>query len=232
MNCQECSQKLSAFMDSDLDVIEAAAVRDHLAVCSDCALACTNLASMLDMCNEASADELRPNESKQLWLRITNVIENEVKPSPPPRTRFTLLRVATAMAGIAIVSSVLTVATLHIYETPSVEEFGVRTSTRQTTIDKVLSRLGLVDSPQAARERRIKEQQTAIEYWNARVQARRTQWDARTREAFDRNLRVIDESLVEYSTILARDPEDELSGEMLDSVMHEKMDLLRDFADL
>ena len=46
------------------------------------------------------------------------------------------------------------------------------------------------------------------------------------------NLRVIDESLSEYSTILESNPEDELSGEMFDTVLNDKMDLLRDFADL
>ena len=232
MNCQECNEKLSAFMDSELDIIEAAAVRDHLTICRDCVLACSDLASMLDTCSEATAAELMPNESKKIWLRITNVIESEVKPPPPPPSRFTFFRVATAMAVIAVVSSVLTVAALRVYETPAVDEFGVRSETKQGIVERLFSGVGLVDTPQIARDKRIKEQQTAIEYWDARVQARRLQWDARTREAFDRNMRVIDESLAEYTTILARDPEDELSGEMLDSVMHEKMDLLRDFADL
>ena len=58
------------------------------------------------------------------------------------------------------------------------------------------------------------------------------QWDRVTREAFDRNLQVLDESVKDYTTILSQDPEDELSGEMLDAVMNDKMNLLRDFADL
>jgi len=64
------------------------------------------------------------------------------------------------------------------------------------------------------------------------VQVRRNQWDAQTRAAFDRNLREIDDSLNEYHTILQRDPEDDLTVEMMDSVLNEKMDLLRDFSDL
>ena len=76
------------------------------------------------------------------------------------------------------------------------------------------------------------EQHAAIEYWNARVQNRRNQWDRATRDAFDRNLQVIDESVSEYTMILQHDPADDLSGEMLDSVLTEKMALLRDFSDL
>ena len=64
------------------------------------------------------------------------------------------------------------------------------------------------------------------------MQARREQWDGMTRDAFDRNLQVIDESVKDYTMILQQDPEDELSGEMLDSVLTDKMNLLRDFSDL
>ena len=88
------------------------------------------------------------------------------------------------------------------------------------------------DSPQQARERRVKEQQAAIEYWTKRVQERRSQWDAKMRDAFDRNLNLLDESVSEYSTILQENPDDELTGEMLDTVLNDKMDLLREFSDL
>jgi len=50
-----------------------------------------------------------------------------------------------------------------------------------------MAKLGVIDTPQQARERRIKEQQAAIAYWDSRVQAKRVQWDKFTREAFDRN---------------------------------------------
>jgi hypothetical protein len=82
------------------------------------------------------------------------------------------------------------------------------------------------------RDRRLQEQKAAIEYWNTRVQTRRSQWDRATRDAFDRNLQVIEESVSDYSLILQQNPEDELSGEMLDSVLNEKMNLLRDFSEL
>ncbi len=191
----------------------------------------------MDVSAETTSDELLPNESKQMWLRISNLIENEAKPPMPPEPakaawRFSFLRLGAAMLVIAVISSVATIFALRRYQAPPGEDSFVRSATTQTAFDKLLSKVGLVDTPQQARERRMREQQAAIEYWNTRVQARRVQWDARTREAFDRNLGVIDESLHEYSMILAKDPEDELSGEMFDSVLHEKMNLLRDFADL
>ena len=64
------------------------------------------------------------------------------------------------------------------------------------------------------------------------MQTRRVQWDRNMRDAFDRNLHAIDEAVNEYTLILQQDPQDDLSGEMLDSALEEKMKLLRDFADL
>jgi ADP-dependent phosphofructokinase/glucokinase len=71
-----------------------------------------------------------------------------------------------------------------------------------------------------------------IDYWNKRVQARRLQWDKHLREAFDRNLQEIDQVVFEYTQILEENPQDEVSSEMLDSALNEKVDLLREFSEL
>ena len=65
-----------------------------------------------------------------------------------------------------------------------------------------------------------------------RAQARRVQWDNKMRDAFDRNLNEIDQAVNEYTMILQQDPQDELSGEMLDSALDDKMKLLREFSEL
>jgi hypothetical protein len=227
-------------MDNELDPVQASAVRSHLAVCFECACVCEELASILDVCGGESSSDLVPPNSHALWCRISNIIETEIKPQiqPPPEPpksrlwRFSFAQLATAVVCIAIVSSMATIVAIRNYSRPPGDDITARSSANQTTFERFLSKVGLTETPQQIRERRWKEQLAAIDYWNARVQARRMQWDAATREAFDRNLRVIDESVNEYTMILQRDPEDDLSGEMLDSVMDDKMNLLRDFADL
>ena len=82
------------------------------------------------------------------------------------------------------------------------------------------------------RERRIKERLSAIAYWNERVELRRSQWDAQLRDAFDRNMNEIDRAVFEYTKILQENPQDELSSEMLDTTLNEKMELLREFSEL
>ena len=242
MNCEECQNKISVFLDDELDDTTSAAIQLHLAECSPCAKVCEDFAFILDSCHTELPSEIPPPNSQALWCRINNLIESEAKPEPQveePKKgwfaagwRFTFSQVGAAVLGIAVISSLLTVVGIRNYFEPSGADFTSRSAASQSTFEKFLSKIGLTDTPQQARDRRMKEQQALIDYWTTRVQARRAQWDGRIRDAFDRNLNVIDESVNEYTRILQENPDDELSGEMLDAVLNDKMDLLRSFSDL
>jgi len=241
MNCEECQQQISLYLDGELDEVASADMRGHLTVCAACAKLCEDFSVLLESCRNNVPSEIVPPNSQALWRRINNIIESEVTPEPQevPRkgwlSRGWNLTVSQAGAGvlaIALISSLLTVVGIRNYFEPSGEDFTSRSSASQTTFEKLLSKVGLVETPQQARERRIKEQQAAIAYWTNRVRERRGQWDAKMRDAFDRNLNLIDESVSEYTTILQENPDDDLTGEMLDAVLNDKMDLLREFSDL
>jgi hypothetical protein len=228
-------------MDSDLDEPTAEAVREHLSVCEPCAKICEELAAILDVCKAGTADEIVPPNPDALWCRINNIIESEIKPEPPlpkidePRRRlwrFSLPQLASAVLCIALVSSLLTIIAIRNYLVPASDDYTSRSAETQTLFEQLMAKVGLVDTPQKARERRIAEQNSAIDYWNRRVQQRRAMWDARMREAFDKNLNVINESVSDYTLILQQNPDDEITSEMLDSALQEKMSLLREFAEL
>lgn len=240
MNCEECKNLISPLLDNELDKTQAIEVRTHLGLCADCQRMCEEFTAIMDASAAEASAELLPPNSQALWCRINNIIESEAKPEPavetaPQRGRFFHLswtQLGAALVCIAMISSLLTVVAIRNYSEPPESDLTARSSATQTTFEKVLSRVGLMETPQQARERRLREQNAAIEYWDSRVQTRRAQWDRATREAFDRNLQVINDSVNEYTLILEQNPEDDLSGEMLDSVLSEKMNLLRDFADL
>jgi hypothetical protein len=227
-------------MDNELDETRAAGVREHLAVCNPCAKICEELVSILDLCKSGEVDEVVPPNPDAMWCRIHNIIESEVKPELPPIEtekprrlwRFTLPQLASAVLCIAIVSSLLTIIGIKNYLAPRSDDFTSRSSESQTTLEKFMARFGLIDTPQKARERRLTEQQAAIEYWDRRVRERRAQWNAVMQEKFDKNLNIINESVNDYTRILQQNPDDEITGEMLDSAMDEKMQLLREFAEL
>jgi hypothetical protein len=241
MHCDECDHLLSGFMDNELSEAQAAAVREHLAFCEKCAKVCEELAAIIDLCkSEAPNAAISPN-SQALWCRINNIIESELKPEQEPLPKieeprrrfwlFSLPQLAAAVVCIALISSLLTVIAIRNYTRPA-DDFTTRSAESQSTVERLMSRVGLVETPQQARARRIAEQKAAIEYWNRHVQQRRAQWDARMRDAFDRNLDVLNQSVNEYTVILQQNPDDEITGEMLDSALDEKMNLLREFAEL
>ena len=136
-------------------------------------------------------------------------------------------QVLTSILGIALISSLLTIVGFKNYDAPNDSA-----SASPSVFERVLSKIGLAETPQEKRERHIKEQEATVEYWNKRVEARRANWDAHLREAFDRNLNEINQVVVGYDKILKENPQDDLSGEMLDSAMTEKVELLREFSEL
>jgi hypothetical protein len=242
MNCTECQENISSYLDGELDETGAANMRTHLSVCAGCAKLCEDFSVILDSCRENVPSEIIPPNSQALWCRINNLIESEIKPEPvveePKKGWFargwnlTFSQAGAGVLAVAMISSLLTIVGIRNYFEPSGDDFTSRSTASQTTLEKVFSKIGLTDTPQQARERRIKEQQAAIDYWTRRVHERRGQWDAKMRDAFDRNLNLIDESVSEYTNILQENPDDELTGEMLDTVLNDKMDLLREFSDL
>lgn len=244
MTCESIQPNLSEYVDGGLEASAAADIRAHLAECDLCAGLCEDLAAILNNSKFEELAEVGPPNSHALWCRISNTIEADAVPPKPPAVpeqpkgffarvwNLSLGQAASAMAAIALVSSLLTIVGIRNYLEPSTDDFTSRTGESQTTFEKLLGKVGLIDTPKAARERRLKEQQAAIDYWSQRVQAKRVMWDENLRRGFDRNLQAIDQAVIEYKQSLEQDPDDELSGEMLDSVMNEKMSLLREFSEL
>jgi anti-sigma factor RsiW len=248
MNCEKCQELLSEFIDGELENQTSAEIKTHLSLCAECAEIHEDFAGILGFCDETYEESLPPN-AQALWCRINNVIEAEVKPEIAKEvaqkdakqswlTRMwnrhwslSFTQLTSAVLGIALVSSLLTIVGIKNALNRG-EQQTTAASMQPSLFDAALSKIGLVKSPQEEKMVRRREQQQTIEYWNTRVGNRRNQWDKNLREAFDRNMREIDQVMVEYSQNLEKNPQDDLSGEMLDSAMHEKMQLLREFSEL
>lgn len=243
MNCENCQNFLSSFLDGELDAGNSANVKAHLALCADCTEIYEDFAAILGFCAEKAKEEIPPPNSQALWCRINNIIETEIKPemeivSVPKPSRLALLwnrtwslsltQAFSAVMGVAVISSLLTVIGIKNFVLSANNE----PSATPGVFEKVLGQVGVIETPQATREKRLRDQQIAIEYWNKRVDSRRQQWDKNIRAAFERNLAEIDQAVTEYNQILETNPQDEVSSEMLDTTLNEKMELLRQFSEL
>lgn len=236
MNCEQCQELISVYLDNELEAAASANVRMHLAVCLECAKMCEDFAMILDFCDLDENEHSLPPNSKALWCRINNLIETEIASETTQEIKrekskrswqFSFAQVFASILGIALVSSLLTIVGIKNYSAGDASA-----NAAPSIFDRALGKIGLVESAQQTRENRIKEQQAAIDYWNKRVHEKRQNWAANLREAFDRNLNEIDQTVYEYDKILQENPHDDLSGEMLDSALNEKMALLREFSEL
>lgn len=248
MNCDKCQNLISGYIDGDLDPRTSEAVETHFSMCAECARLYEDFASILGLCEEGFAEDTTPPNPQALWCRINNIIETEVEPEMAEekarRTRrqgrlariwnsqlqFSTSQVLTSFFGIAIISSLLTIVGVKNFSAPA--DGAGENEFQPTVFEKVLANLGVAETPRQKIERRLRERKKAIEYWKKRVEARRVSWDSDTRRIFDRNLSVIEKSVNEYTNILQEDPQDQISNEMLDAALSEKMELLREFSEL
>src|SRR5207253_8456559 len=177
-----------------------------------------------------------PNE-RALWLRISNLIEAEdIKLAADSRTEIprnagwwfrlmnrswqvSLPQLAASMIAVAIIVSVVTMVGLRRFGSGS-ESAGLRSSGLAT-----LAPNGL---PLAERYR---QQQQTIDYWNQRVELNKTRWNTQMRETFERNLSVIDAAVNNSLSQLNQNPHDEVSEEILNAALNDKVELLREFAE-
>jgi anti-sigma factor RsiW len=248
MNCEKCQELLSDFLDGALGHDDQASLNAHLEECLSCFAIRDELHSIVSFCCENRGEYLAPPNERALWLRIRNTVEGErtaaLQGSQAHAERseswwsrlmhrsweLSLSQMTGAVAAIAVAVALITAFSMQRMQqgaslaptTASASRDGhaAMTSAAPSTIS-----VSNVDD-------RVRQQQLAIDYWNQRIEERKARWSAPMREAFERNMNVIDQAVNYSRDELRRNPHDEVSEEMLNSALNDKMELLREFADL
>lgn len=232
MNCVMCQELIGDLVDGTLSREDESKLNLHLQECLDCVEVRSDLMSIVAFCRTHRGEYSAPPNENALWLRIRNVIEAEnqsrvanssVQPQHGKSWRdwfarsweVSLPQMAASVAGIVLVVSVVTAV-------------GVRRL--EDSVDRGTSTV-LEASATNVRDR-LWQQRQAIEYWNQRVEVNKARWSQEMRDTFDRNLAVIDQAVNDSLSELNRNPHDEVSEEMLNAALNEKLALLREFSDL
>ena len=79
---------------------------------------------------------------------------------------------------------------------------------------------------------RFSQRRQVIDYWNQRVELNKARWSPEMRETFERNMKVIDQAVADSLNELKRNPHDEVSEQMLNESLNDKLSLLKEFSDL
>ncbi len=232
MNCEKCQDLISDFLDGTLSHEDHTTLNTHLGECLECAEVRDDLQSIVGFCRTHRGEYSAPPNENALWQRIRNMIEagaSEVAVAPAPvRRKFwsnwlgrswelSFPQLAAAAAAIVLVVSLSTVVGLRRFQ-------GGTPGPTAGPESLSLAEAGVRD--------RVSKQQQLISYWNERVEFNKARWSPEMRETFDRNLAVIDQTVNESLNTLSKNPRDEVSEEMLNAALSEKLSLLKEFAEL
>ena len=234
MNCDKCEDLISDFLDGALSQEDQTMLNTHLEECLGCASVRTDLQSLVGFCHTQRGLYSAPPNEKALWVRIRNVIEAETMTGAAATVRagrnfwinwlsrsweLSLPQLAAAAAVVVLVVSLSTAVGLRRWQSGAT----VSTPGPQGP-DSTVSVANIHD--------RASQQQHAIAYWNQKVEFNKARWSPQMRETFDRNLKVIDEAVNDSFESLSKNPHDEVSEEMLNAALNEKLSLLKEFAEL
>jgi hypothetical protein len=230
MNCEICQELIHDLIDGSITQRDEFTLNTHLSECLDCEGIRQDLASIVGFCRtQRGVYEAPPNE-QAMWLRIRNTIEAElpsrVNTNTERRPSFlsrwmglswelSLPQLAASAAVIVLLVSLATVVGLRRwggYGTPTIVA-----GTQAEASD-------LND--------RFWQRRQVIDYWNQRVELNKARWSPEMRETFERNMKVIDQTVSDSMNELKRNPHDEVSEQMLNESLNDKLALLKEFSDL
>ena len=238
MNCEKCQELLSDLLDGSLTRKDELNLNLHLEDCLNCVEVRTDLQAIVGFCREHRGEYETPPNAQALWFRIRNLIEAEVsqrrvrsasltslKPGLPAwlgrSWELSFPQLASLLTAIVLVVSLTTIVGMRRWESGADNVSSVR-SNSSTTLSATSTNIS----------QRLLQQRQTIDYWNQRVELNKVRWSPQMRETFDRNMRVIDQAVADSLSGLDQNPHDEVSEEMLNAAMNEKLSLLKEFADL
>jgi hypothetical protein len=227
MNCETCQELIHDLIDGSISQTDEFTLNTHLKQCLDCDSVRQDLASIVGFCRTQRGQYEAPPNERALWLRIRNVVEAEIPgraaATAEPRRSFigrlmghtwelSLPQLATSVVAIVLLVSLATVVALR------------RSSGYVTPVTQV--------APSNENDPVWQRQQQVISYWNQRVELNKVRWSPEMRATFDRNMKTIDEAVANAVEDLKRNPHDEVSEQMLNEALNDKLTLLQDFSDL
>jgi len=227
MNCEKCQELIHDLLDGTISRADEFTLNTHLKECLDCEAVRQDLSAILGYCRSHRGEYETPPNSQALWLRIRNVVEAEasnvnVKAKAPRKSflgdllgrswELSLPQLASFAVAIVLLVSIVTVVGIRRFGTnPAVEQ----PQQQASNINE-----------------RVFQRQQVINYWKQRVELNKARWSPDMRDTFDRNLQVIDAAVTQSLNELNRNPHDEISEQMLNESLNDKLALLKEFSDL
>jgi hypothetical protein len=236
IDCEELESLLSLYLEGEADDAERLAVERHAAGCAHCAALLSDVKAIVREAGALSA--LTP--SHDLWPGIEARIQPDVVPLSAARAgkelrvqraspRWSTARLAAAAAAlVASTAGITYVATTHADSARSAFASGPATTSRAPDdqgASASSSPRGAVRNASALSSEQLYDQEIA--HLQTIVHERRSLLDTTTIAVIQRNLAIIDSAIAQSRAALAADPNSRFLNEQLNSVLGQKVELLR-----
>jgi anti-sigma factor RsiW len=230
MNCEKYQNLLSDLIDGSLTPRDCDEIEAHLKACPSCADTRTDLHAIVEFCREHRGEYDAVPSERAMWLRISNTIEAELaagKSKALPagagwwfrltnrRWQLSFPQFATSIAATVVVAVLATVIGMRVFNAGGFRSSGLTVASDVSTV-----------------EERYRQQQQVIDYWNRRVEMNKARWSAQMRGTFEQNLSMYDATVNESMNRLSQNPHDEVSEDVLNAALSDKIALLKAFAEL
>jgi hypothetical protein len=223
MVCNECQENISDYIDGSLELGEQMRVELHLADCEPCRAVRDDLLQIVHFSRQLP--EHAP--SAQLWTRIQTDIADEAPPSVWTRAARWLNGVRSRHFNLSIPQMAAGAAAIVI-----IISIGVITLRRDASDSGSLSgarnQLSAVEaSPLSSPE--VEQIEAKINARSQSVELRKSDWPKELRDAYDRNMLYIDQTLAQCRHHLRDNPADGVSQELMLNAYWEKLRVLEEF---
>jgi hypothetical protein len=209
---EHLGERLSAYVDGELEGEARVTAETHLTACAECRTAVQDLRRVVAL---ARALDDRP-PAQDLWLLVAERIgaapRADIVPLASRRRRFVFSLPQLAAAGVALslLSAAAAGSAVHFLTPAGPAQFAAATPTMVRT----------VSDPAAPYDAAIRELEGLLS-------ARRGELDSTTVRTVETNLRVIDLAIGQARAAVERDPNNVYLNGHLRSTLDRKLDLLR-----
>jgi hypothetical protein len=227
MDCSKCHELISDFVDGTLLPDDHMVLSTHLDACLSCSEVQKDLDQILSYCQVYREDYSSIPNERAMWLQIRGSIESESRTLSVQSAKGFWTRLLDRRWELSFPQLTSAVAAIVI-AVSGVTFVGLRELNRPDSVRPAESSLVAGESHHTVPY----NNSLSVEYLTERVMQRKSRWNPQLRDAFERNLNIIDQTVSDAQRELRRNPHDSVSEQMLHSAINEKMSLLKEFSEL
>lgn len=224
MNCNKCQEIISDYIDGLLEMGEQTQIERHLAGCEACRAVRDDLLQVIHFSRQLPLH----TPSSAVWTRIQSSVAAQQPKGFFHRIKSWMTRLESRHLNLSLPQLAASAVALAV-----VVSLGVMLANRDgavmgtagvaETVPPSSLRLNPLSSP----DRENVEQR--ISYLEANIQQRKANWSPELREAFEKNMLYVEQSLLECQQHLSGNPNDQVSKELMLNAYREKVRLLEGF---